>query len=99
MRDDSGYYGSERRRDDLRGTVRGDLTETIIETHRDVKWICKTLTAMDARDEDFETRLRSLERWRAERAGAEKRTGGMVAGVSGIAGALAAWVVQWLGMG
>ena len=77
--------------------MREDLTNTIIETHRDVKWICKTLQRMEARDEDFEDRLRSLERWRAQRDGAERRTGGIVAGVSGVVGALAAWVVQWLG--
>jgi len=86
-------------RDTWGGTRRDNLTETIIETHRDVKWICKTMQAMDARDEDFETRLRSIEGWKAERAGAERRTGGIVAGVSGVVGALAAWVVQWLGMG
>ncbi len=86
-------------RDNGQKAMRGDLTETIIETHRDVKWICRTLKEMDARDEDFEMRLRSLERWRAERAGAERRTGGIVAGVSGVVGAFAAWVVQWLGVG
>ncbi|MBT8508702.1 hypothetical protein AZH53_09825 [Methanomicrobiaceae archaeon CYW5] len=85
--------------EEIRNYERTNLTETIIETHRDVKWICKTLKEMDARDEDFETRLRTLERWRAERAGAERRTSGMVAGVSGVVGAVAAWVVQWLGMG
>jgi len=91
MREEERYSGRHASRD--------DLMETIIETHRDVKWICKTLQAMEARNEDVETRLRSIEGWRAERAGAERRTGGMVAGVSGIAGALAAWVVQWLGVG
>ena len=74
-----------------------DLTAKIIETHRDVKWICRTLEDMKETDEDFEVRIRDLEGWRAEKTGAEKRTGGIVAGVSGIVGALAAWVVQWLG--
>ena len=86
-------------RDNFRYSGREDLTDTIIETHRDVKRICRTLKEMEARDEDFEMRLRSLERWRAERAGAERRTGGIVAGVSGVVGAFAAWVVQWLGVG
>ena len=79
--------------------IRDDLNAKIIETHRDVKWICRTLEEMKETDTDFEARLRELEGWQAERAGAEKRAGGIVAGVSGIVGALAAWVVQWLGVG
>ena len=76
-----------------------DLTATIIETHRDVKWICRKLSEMEKKDEDFEARIRGLESWRSEKSGAEKRAGGIIAGASGVAGALAAWVVQWLGMG
>ncbi|WFN34951.1 hypothetical protein L1S32_02190 [Methanogenium sp. S4BF] len=79
--------------------MKDDVTAQIIETHRDVKWICRTLEEMKETDADFEGRIRNLEGWRAEKAGAEKRTGGIVAGVSGIVGALAAWAVQWLGMG
>ncbi len=78
-------------------TMNDDLTAKIIETHCDVKWICRTLEEMKETDADFGNRIRDLEGWRAEKAGAEKRTGGIVAGVSGIAGALAALVVQWLG--
>ena len=76
-----------------------DMNTKITETHRDVKWICRTLKEMQETDADFEARIRNLEGWRAEKNGAEKRTGGIVAGVSGIVGALAAWVVQWLGVG
>ncbi len=79
--------------------MKDDVTAIIIGTHRDVKWICRTLEEMKETDADFEGRIRNLEGWRAEKAGAEKRTGGIVAGVSGIVGALAAWVIQWLGMG
>ena len=43
MREEERYSG--------RHTSRDDLMETIIETHRDVKWICRTLQAMEARDE------------------------------------------------
>ena len=74
-----------------------DLNTKIIETHRDVKWICRTLEEMKETDADFEGRIRGLEEWRAEKVGAEMRTGGMVAGLSGVVGAFAAWVVQWLG--
>ena len=79
--------------------MKNELTATIIETHRDVKWICDTLTEMKKTDEAFDDRIRTLEGWRAETAGAEKRTGGIVAWVSGIVGAFAAWLVQWFGIG
>lgn len=39
--------------------------ELVYETNRDVKWICKTLQRMEAQDEEFESRLRALEGWRA----------------------------------
>jgi hypothetical protein len=48
--------------------------ELVYETNRDVKWICKTLQRMEAQDEEFESRIRALEGWRAEKAG-EERTG------------------------
>lgn len=76
-----------------------DLTATIIETHRDVKWICRTLNEMKETDADFEDRIRDLEEWRSEKSGAEKRAGGLIAAFSGVAAAFAAWVVQWLGVG
>lgn len=79
--------------------MKEDLTGKIIETHRDVKWICRTLEEMKKTDEEFDDRIHDLEGWRAERAGAEKRAGGIVAGLSGIVGAFAAWVVQWFGVG
>ena len=54
-----------------------------------MKWICKMLQRMEAQGEDFESRLRALEGWRAEtgRRGAEgfdarrSRAGGVVGGV------------------
>ena len=39
--------------------------ELIYETNRDVKWICKMLQRMEARDEEFELRLGALEGWGA----------------------------------
>ena len=50
------------------------------ETNRDVKWICRTLQRMEAQDEDFESRIRALEGWRAEKAGEEKRVSTISAG-------------------
>ena len=74
-----------------------DLTAKIIETHRDVKWICRTLEDMKETDADFEDRIRDLEGRQAEKTGAEKRNGSIAAGLGGVVGAIAAWVVQWLG--
>ncbi|WP_315901842.1 hypothetical protein [Methanoculleus formosensis] len=36
--------------------------ELVYETNRDVKWICRTLRWMEAQDEEFEARIRALER-------------------------------------
>ncbi|MGI6502363.1 MAG: hypothetical protein ACOX0O_00085 [Candidatus Methanoculleus thermohydrogenotrophicum] len=47
--------------------------ELVYETNRDVKWICKTLQRMETQDEEFESRIRALEGWRAEKAGEERR--------------------------
>ena len=76
-----------------------ELTAKIHETHRDVRWICRTLTEMKETDTRFDDRIHALEEWRAESAGAEKRTGGIIAGVSALIAAVSALVVQWLGMG
>jgi hypothetical protein len=77
--------------------MKDDVTAKIIETHRDVKWICRTLEEMKDTDANFEDRIRNLEGWQAEKTGAEKLTGGITAGLGGAFGAMAAWVVQWLG--
>ena len=36
--------------------------ELVYETNRDVKWICRALARMEAQDEEFEARIRALER-------------------------------------
>jgi hypothetical protein len=51
-----------------------------------VKWICRTLQRMEAQDEEFETRIRALEGWRAEKAG-------------GVVGGVVAVIVRVLGGG
>jgi len=58
--------------------------ELIYETNRDVKWICRALERMEARDEDFEGRLRALEAWRSEKAGEERRVSALGAGAGGV---------------
>ncbi|MFY1644842.1 hypothetical protein ACK11Z_14015 [Methanoculleus bourgensis] len=60
--------------------------ELVYETNRDVKWICRMLQRMEAQDEEFESRLRALEGWRAEKVGEEKRVSTISAGAGGVVG-------------
>ncbi|WP_157200292.1 hypothetical protein, partial [Methanogenium cariaci] len=55
-----------------------DLNTKIIETHRDVRWLCRTLEEMKETDADFEARLRDLEGWQAEKAGQRSGRGGLL---------------------
>ena len=64
-----------------------------------MKWICKALQNMEARDEDFESRLRALEGWRAEKAGEERRVSTISAGAGGVVGGVVAVIVRVLGGG
>ncbi len=68
--------------------------ELVYETNRDVKWICRALARMEARDEDFEGRLRAFEAWRNTKAGEEVRVG---AGAGGLVGGVGAVLVRILG--
>jgi hypothetical protein len=70
--------------------------ELIYETNRDVKWICRILQQMEARDEEFEGRLRALEGWRA---GEERRLSAIGAGAGGIVGGVVAVIVRLMGGG
>ena len=71
----------------------------VYETNRDVKWICRALARMEAKDEEFEVRLRALEGWRAEKAGEEKRVSTISAGAGGVVGGVVAVLVKVLGGG
>jgi hypothetical protein len=51
--------------------------ELVYETNRDVKWICKALQRMEARDEDFEARIQALEGWRARSGGSRHLAPGL----------------------
>ena len=73
--------------------------ELIYETNRDVKWICRALERMEARDEDFEGRLRALEAWRSEKAGEERRVSTIGAGAGGVVGGVVAVIVRVIGGG
>ncbi|QSZ67006.1 hypothetical protein RJ40_05610 [Methanofollis aquaemaris] len=76
-----------------------DLREMIVETNRDVKWICRTLERMEERDAEMETRLRALENWQSEKVGEERRERGIAAGAGGVVGGIAAVVVRVMGWG
>jgi hypothetical protein len=71
--------------------------ELIYETNRDVKWICRALQRMEAQDEEFESRLRVLEGWRAEKVGEERRLSTVSAGAGGVVGGVVAVLVKVLG--
>ena len=62
-----------------------------------MKWICKTLQRMEAQDEAFESRIRALEGWRAEKAGEERRLSTLGAGAGGVVGGVVAVLVRVLG--
>jgi hypothetical protein len=73
--------------------------ELVYETNRDVKWICKALQRMETQDEEFESRIRALEGWRAEKAGEERRVSTISAGAGGVVGGVVAVIVKVLGGG
>ncbi len=73
--------------------------ELIYETNRDVKWICRMLQRMEARDEDFEGRLRALEGWRAETGREERRLSTVSAGAGGVVGGVVAVILRMIGGG
>jgi len=73
--------------------------ELVYETNRDVKWICRMLQRMEAQDDEFESRIRALEGWRAEKAGEERRLSTMSAGAGGVVGGVVAVLVRVLGGG
>ncbi|WP_048185459.1 hypothetical protein [Methanoculleus sediminis] len=60
---------------------------------------CDSLQRMEAQDEDFESRLRVLEGWRAEKAGEEKRVSTVSAGAGGVVAGVVAVIVKVLGGG
>jgi len=64
-----------------------------------VKWICKMLQRMEAQGEDFESRLRALEGWRAEKAGEERRISTISAGAGGVVGGVVAVLLRVMGGG
>ncbi|WP_366943739.1 hypothetical protein [Methanofollis sp.] len=76
-----------------------NLREKIVETNRDVKWICRTLAEMKDRDAEMEGRLRALENWKSETAGEEKRERQIAAGAGGVVGGIVAVVVKVMGWG
>jgi len=72
--------------DDIR-TVLYESNRLLTEQSAHLKWICRTLEEMKAASADLEVRVRSLEEWRAEHTGVEKKMAvwagafGAVAGV------------------
>ena len=57
------------------------------------------LQRMEAQGEDFESRLRALEGWRAEKAGEERRISTISAGAGGVVGGVVAVLLRVMGGG
>jgi chromosome segregation ATPase len=76
-----------------------ELRDMIVETNRDVKWICRTLQRMEEKDAEMEGRLRTLENWQSETTGEEKRERQIAAGAGGVVGGIVAVVVKVMGWG
>ena len=57
------------------------------------------LQRMEAQGEDFESRLRALEGWRAEKAGEERKISTIGAGAGGIVGGVVAVLLRMIGGG
>ena len=55
------------------------------------------LQRMEAQGEDFESRLRALEGWRAEKAGEERRISTISAGAGGVVGGVVAVLLRVMG--
>jgi len=53
----------------------------------------------ELRLEEFESRIRALEGWRAEKVGGERRLSAMSAGAGGVVGGVVAVIVKVLGGG
>jgi hypothetical protein len=70
--------------------------EMIVETNRDVKWICRTLAEMKQTDGEIEQRLRALEDWQHTKMGEEQRLQRIGAGAGGLMGGVVAVVVRFL---
>ena len=79
-----------------------------------MKWICQALQRMEAQDEEFESRIRALEGWRAEKVGEERlaegqefehhkvrerRVSTISAGAGGVVGGVVAVIVRVLSGG
>ena len=68
--------------------------DMIVETNRDVKWICRTLEEMKESIGDHENRIRDLEGFKSESAGRERQ---ISAGVGAGAGGLVAVLMKIFG--
>jgi hypothetical protein len=67
---------------------------------RRTRWFVRTgAGAPKVRLEEFESRIRALEGWRAEKAGEERRLSTMSAGAGGVVGGVVAVLVKVLGGG
>lgn len=96
-------YGDARTYGERSTSGERSTRDLVLETTRDVKWVCRALerieTRLESRDEEYEARLRALEQWRALKAGEERRHGTLSAGAGGIVGGAVAVIIRIFGGG
>ena len=73
--------------------------DLVLETHRDVKWICRALERFEAENREYAARLRALEDWRSEKRGEERRASAVGTVAGGVVGGAMAVIVKILGGG
>ena len=73
---------------------RDKTTQIIVETNRDVKWICKILGEIREANAALEERVRRLEVWQSEKIGEEQRDQDLPAEVGASAGGFLATLLR-----
>ncbi len=73
--------------------------DLVLETHRDVKWICRALERIEAENREYAARLRALEDWRSETRGEERRRSAIGTLSGGVVGGAVAVIVKIFGGG
>lgn len=71
--------------DDIR-TVLYESNRLLTEQSAHIKWICRTLEEMKAASADLEVRVWTLEEWKAEHMGVEKKMALWVGAFGAVAG-------------
>ena len=81
--------------DDIR-KVLYESNRLLTEQSAHIKWICRTREEMKAASADLEVRVRSLEEWKAEHMGVEKKMAVWAGAFGAVAGVLVGVMLEML---